>query len=76
MGVEIPQRSARLQKMYDVAKQYYAKLKELKGAPSAELDRLNNELDELSAPFSDNVAYHAFLEMERLAAMAEREDGK
>ena len=76
MGVEIPQRSARLQRMYEVAKQYYAKLKELKGAPSAELDRLNNELDELSAPFSDNVAYHAFLEMERLAAMAEREDGK
>ncbi len=76
MGVAIPQRSARLQKMYEVAKQYYAKLKELKGASSEELEKLKNALDELSAPFSDDVAYHAFLEMERLTAMAEREDEK
>ncbi|WP_252179255.1 AAA family ATPase [Endozoicomonas sp. 4G] len=30
--------------------------------------QLKQELDELSAPFSDNVAYHAFLEMERAAS--------
>ena len=76
MRVPLPQRSARLQKMYEVAKQYYAKLKELKGASSEELEKLKNALDELSAPFSDDVAYHAFLEMERLTAMAEREDEK
>jgi hypothetical protein len=29
---------------------------------------LKRKLDKLSAPFSDNVAYHAFLEMERIAA--------
>lgn len=76
MGVAIPQRSARLQKMYEVAKQYYTKLKELKGASSEELEKLKNELDELSAPFSEDVAYHAFLEMERLAALSEWEEGK
>ena len=76
MGVEIPQRSARMQKMNDVAEQYYTKLQELKGASSEDLDRLESELDELSAPFSDDIAYHAFLRMERLAALADREEGK
>lgn len=73
MDVNLPQRSARLQKMYEVAKEYYAKLKELNGASSQELQRLDKELTELIAPFSADVAYHAFLEMERLTAMQKRE---
>lgn len=76
MGVPMPQRSARLQKMYEVAKQYYIKLKELKGASSEELDSLKRELDELSAPFSEDVAYHAFLEMERQTAENKRKEEK
>ena len=72
MRVPLPQRSARLQRMYEVAEQYYKKLQELKGASSEDLDRLEKELDELSSPFSDDIAYHAFLRMERLAALAER----
>ncbi len=32
-----------------------------------EREDLKARLDALSAPFSENVAYHAFLEMERLA---------
>jgi predicted ATP-binding protein involved in virulence len=75
MGVENAQRSARLQRMYDKAKEYYTKLKQVKNAASsAELTRLKQELDALIAPFSDEVAYHAFLEMERLAAEAERKE--
>ena len=37
-------------------------------ADAQALEALKVRLDELSAPFSEEVAYHAFLEMERLAA--------
>ena len=68
MRVEVPQRSRRYQQMYDAAKKYYALLQRGCEADAGKLERLKRQLDELSAPFSDNVAYHAFLEMERLAA--------
>ncbi len=68
MGVEIPQRSERYQQMYDAAKEYYSVLQDAKTADDAKKDSLKRKLDELSAPFSDNVAYHAFLEMKRMAA--------
>lgn len=67
MGIRIPQRSERYQKMYDAAKAYYKILQKAQEADESEKDRLKQELDELSAPFSDNVAYYAFLEMERVA---------
>ncbi len=76
MGVEVPQRSARLQKMYDVAKEYYTKLEQLKSGTSAEVQRLEKELEKLSAPYSDHVAYHAFLEMERMAALQEHKEAQ
>ena len=53
--------------MYDAAKAYYKILQKAQDADESEKDRLKQELDELSAPFSDNVAYYAFLEMERVA---------
>ncbi len=68
MEVKIPQRSKRYQEMYETAKQYYAILQESSFAELPKKERLKKKLDELSAPFSDNVGYHAFLEMERLAA--------
>jgi len=68
MDVDLPQRSERYRMMFEVAKQYYAILKRGAEADGSEKERLKNKLDELSAPFSDNVAYHAFLEMERVAA--------
>lgn len=68
MGVAIPQRSQRYQAMYEVAKEYYKLLQEAKQSDEAKKEVLKSKLDALSAPFSDNVAYHAFLEMERLAA--------
>ncbi len=68
MGVEIPQRSDRYQQMYDAAKKYYAMLQDANSADKAVIGELKKKLDQLSAPFSDNVAYHAFLEMERIAA--------
>ncbi|HEX8434960.1 AAA family ATPase [Archangium sp.] len=68
MGVELPQRSHRHQEMMAAAREYYAALEEAKGASGKELKVLKRKLDALSAPFSDDVAYHAFLEMERSAA--------
>lgn len=68
MGVPVPQRSERYQQMHEAAKAYYAVLVQAKQADEGTRQRLKAQLDELSAPFSDNVAYHAFLEMERLAA--------
>jgi len=68
MGVDVPQRSERYQQMYDAAKKYYLILQEGKNANPDQQYVLKRKLDELSAPFSDNMAYHAFLEMERIAA--------
>lgn len=65
MGVDLPQRSHRHQEMMEAARKYYAALEKAKGAKGKELQRLKQQLDELSAPFSDDVAYHAFLEMQR-----------
>lgn len=68
MGVPIPQRGQRYQDMYDAAKAYYALLDQAENAPEEEKQSYKERLDKLSAPFSKNVAYHAFLEMKRLAA--------
>ncbi len=67
MGVEIPQRSQRYLDMMEAAKEYYRVLDQAKDATSDEITELKNRLDKLSAPFSDNIAYHAFLEMHREA---------
>lgn len=69
MGIGIPSRSARLERMYEVAKKYYQVLERSDSATPEEKELLKAELDELSAPFSESgdIAYYAFLEMERLA---------
>lgn len=54
--------------MYRVATEYYLVLQEGKDADPQKKDMLKRKLDELSAPFSDCPAYHAFLAMERAAA--------
>lgn len=74
MDVPVPQRSQRYQEMYEAAQQYYALLEQGKDADPQEKERLKTRLDELSAPFSDHVAYHAFLEMERMAAGLEKSE--
>lgn len=69
MGVASPQRSARYRQMLEAARAYYTVLQDAKAtAAPEERTRLKARLDELSLPFSDNPAYHAFLEMERITA--------
>ena len=60
--------SPRYEKMMEVAEEYYRVLQQAEGASPEEVDRLKKRLDELVAPFSDDMAYHAFLKMEREAA--------
>ena len=52
----------------EVAEEYYRVLEQAEGASPEEVERLKKQLDELVAPFSDDMAYHAFLKMEREAA--------
>jgi predicted ATP-binding protein involved in virulence len=68
MGIEVPQRSERYNQMFRAAQEYYRVLEQAEGASQQEINRLKQKLDELVEPFSDNVAYHAFLQMERIAA--------
>lgn len=60
--------SPRYEKMMEAAVEYYRVLEQAEGASPEEVERLKRRLDELVAPFSDDVAYHAFLKMEREAA--------
>jgi len=63
---KVIKRDEQYQLMYDKAKEYYELLEKADGADQAEKERIKEELDILSAPFSEYPAYHAFLEMERL----------
>ncbi len=76
MGIKLPQRSERYNEMYKVAEEYYRVLQEADGANSKKKRELKQKLDELIAPFSDNVAYHAFLEAKRIAAGLGEDDNE
>lgn len=68
MGIENIQRSERYQEMMEVAEEYYRLLEESKNADSERIKQLKQKLDVLIEPYSDNIAYHAFLKMKREAA--------
>lgn len=76
MGVEDVQRNKRFKEMYETAKHYYQLLEEANIANDTEIERIKQRLDTLIAPYSDNVAYYAFLEMKRAAAGIDRNEGK
>jgi predicted ATP-binding protein involved in virulence len=71
-GVDLPQLSERKQQMFDAATEYYKVLEKAKAADSVELKQLKDKLDELIMPFSEDMAYQAFLRMERLAAIGDK----
>lgn len=64
MGVDMPQKSVRYQKMVEAAEAYF-KLVRVPTADPDELAKLKSRLDELSEPFSDDPAYQALLKVER-----------
>jgi len=67
MHVPHPYRNERYQQMMETAERYYQMLENANNTSPEELEKLKTELDELIEPYSDDVAYHAFLKMERLA---------
>ena len=67
MHVPHPYRNDRHQQMMETAERYYQMLENANNTSPEELKKLKTELDELIEPYSDDVAYHAFLKMERLA---------
>ncbi|MDR2756138.1 MAG: AAA family ATPase [Planctomycetaceae bacterium] len=66
--VEVSYRSQRRQKMYEAAQEYYKILNEIPNASDEEKRTKKENLDNLLNPYMDNVAYAAFLKMERAAA--------
>ncbi|MBI5915940.1 MAG: AAA family ATPase [Bacteroidetes bacterium] len=71
-GVENPQWSKKRVEMYEAAKKYYETLEKMNGSKNEkELQRLKEELDILTKPFTSNVAYVAFLEQKRLVKEAQ-----
>jgi len=68
MGIENIQRSERYQEMMRVAQEYYHLLEESKNADQERIKPLKQKLDELIEPYSDEVAYYAFLKMKREAS--------
>ncbi len=66
--LHIPQHSRRRNEMIAAAKQYYRLLEQVNTTDPAEIETLKQRLDALVAPFSDDIAYYTFLEMERAAA--------
>ena len=68
MEIPLPQRSKRLEEMYNTAKIYYELLEESKESDEKMIVEIKEKLDQLMIPFSKNQAFCAFLEMERISA--------
>ncbi len=72
MGVPDVERSQRFKDMMTVAQRYYQLLEEGKKSENdAQIVLIKAELDELSKRYSDDPAYTAFLNMERLARLGQ-----
>lgn len=71
MGVENPQVSQRYEEMKDVAKNYLETLEEAAIAPEEKLAAFKTQLAKSIAPYADNPAFQAFLEMKRAVKLGE-----
>lgn len=71
MGVERPEVSPRYQEMVGAAKHYLQTLDEAASAPEEKLEEYRSRLAEQIAPYADNPAFQAFLEMKRVARLGE-----
>ena len=65
MGVEHPEASRRYREMVGKAKEYLVLLEEAAKSPEAELAQFEERLASGIAPFADNPAFQAFLELKR-----------
>jgi len=63
--------SARYEEMKAVARSYLELLDEAAGTPAEKLERYRARLADSIAPYADNPAFQAFLEMKRAAKLGE-----
>ncbi|EBA01740.1 AAA family ATPase [Marinobacter sp. ELB17] len=66
MGVENSETSHRYQKMKESGKRYLELLDEAELSPDDKLEEFKRQLADCIAPYADNPAYQAILEMERI----------
>lgn len=71
MGVGNPQVSLRYAEMRDVARNYLETLEVAAQAPQEQLAAFKEQLASSIAPFADNPAFQAFLEMKRAVKLGE-----
>lgn len=71
MSVNSPEVSNRYKEMKGVATEYLKTLDEAKGSPKDKLENYKNRLAESLAPYADNPAFQAFLELQRVAKLGE-----
>ncbi|SFP33232.1 AAA family ATPase [Enterovibrio norvegicus] len=71
MSVNSPEVSNRYKEMKGVATEYLEMLDQAKGSPKDKLEDYKNRLAESLAPYADNPAFQAFLEMQRVAKLGE-----
>ena len=69
MGVPNPQVSIRYEEMKGVARHYLETLEQAAIAPEDKLAAYKQRLAEAIAPYADNPAFQAFLEMKRAAKL-------
>jgi hypothetical protein len=69
MGVDQPTTGARYGAMRGAAREYLATLERAKAAPTDRLAAYEEALQSQLAPFADNPAFQAFLEMKRVARL-------
>ena len=71
MGVANPRVSVRYEEMKEVARDYLETLEQAAMAPEEKLAAYKQRLAEAIAPYADNPAFQAFLEMKRAAKLGE-----
>jgi AAA15 family ATPase/GTPase len=70
-GVSDPEVSERYHKMKKAARTYLEILEEAEREPEEKLEEYRTKLSESIAPYADNPAFQAFLEMKRAAKLGE-----
>lgn len=75
MGVDRPDVSRRYAEMVDAAKGYLLMLEEAVDAPENELAVYERQLADRVAPYADNPAFQAFLELKHAARLGPRRNG-
>ncbi len=71
MDVNTPEVSHRYAEMKGVATEYLKTLNKARSAPENKLQQYKERLADSLAPYADNPAYQAFLEMQRVAKLGE-----